>query len=514
MTKEEVSMSNHIRILVTSDVHGSIYPYSYADGTPRACGIAQLYPLIQSLRDENTLLLDNGDTLEGAPLSFYHHHSSPETLFPMTDVMKKMQYDYVNVGNHDFDYGEEALIRHLENVGAPCITNNFIYQGSPYGPNYVIREIAGKKIALLGVTTHFVSHWESPANIQNSQFPDAFTTVQKNVDFVKKLEKPDYIVVLYHGGFERDLQTGLLSEEETGENQAFRMIKSIPGIAVLLAGHQHQSLQGKLDNTVYTETAADGVELACVEIDVGTGVITSKIISGEGHADNTLLERIQKEEDACQKWLDQSLGSCAVDLKITDEDDARMHKSQLITFLNQVQMDATGADVSASALFLHATGFDQQITMRNLVSTYVYPNTLVVKKMSGRILKEYLEKNAEFWSIHSDREIGVNPDFDYPHPQHYNYDMLDGIEYIIQVSNPVGQRITSLTRNGVIVKDTDEFNVCVNNYRASGGGGFSMITHCPTVSVNLSSMVELLADYILKHQIIDFAPVHNIDVIK
>lgn len=507
-------MPNRIRILVTSDIHGSIYPYSYADGTPQNRGIAQLYPLIQSLRDENTLLLDNGDTLEGSPLSFYHYHSSPATLFPMTEIMKKMNYDYVNIGNHDFDYGEEALLHHLENVGAPCITNNFVFHGAPYGPNYVIRELAGKKVALLGVTTHFIPHWESPANIKNSEFYDAFETIQKNVAYVKKLEKPDYIIVLYHGGFEKDLKTGRPSEEETGENQGYRMIKSIPGIDILLDGHQHQSLHGTLDHTVYTETAADGVELACVDIDVDTGMITSQILQGDGKADASLLEGIQPEEDACQKWLDQSLGSCKVDLKITDEDDARLHKSQLITFLNQVQIESTGADVSASALFLHATGFDHQITMRNLVSTYVYPNTLVVKKMSGKILKDYLEKDAEFWSIHSDGTIGVNPVYDYPHPQHYNYDMLDGIEYIIKVSNPIGHRITSLTCKGVIIKDTDEFNVCINNYRASGGGGFSMVTSCPTVSANLSSMVELLADYIMKHPDIDFAPVNNIDVIK
>ena len=91
---------------------------------------------------------------------------------------------------------------------------------------------------------------------------------------------------------------------------------------------------------------------------------------------------------------------------------------------------------------------------------------------------------------------------------------MDGIEYIIKVSRPVGQRIVSLTRNGEIIRDDQEFNVCINNYRASGGGNFSMIPACPAVSVNLSSMVELLADYISAHQIIDFEPVNNITVIK
>ena len=104
---------------------------------------------------------------------------------------------------------------------------------------------------------------------------------------------------------------------------------------------------------------------------------------------------MEAEEAECQKWLDQPLGETAIDLRIADEDDARLHKSQVITFLNKVCEDCSAADISGNALFLHARGFKQQITMRDLVSTYVFPNTLVVKKVTGKILKEYLEvRNA------------------------------------------------------------------------------------------------------------------------
>ena len=94
-----------IRLLATSDVHGYIYPYSYADGTNFNGGFARLKTLIDALRDENTLVLDNGDVLEGSPLSFYHYHQMPLDISPMTKVMNEMEYDYVNVGNHDFNYG-------------------------------------------------------------------------------------------------------------------------------------------------------------------------------------------------------------------------------------------------------------------------------------------------------------------------------------------------------------------------------------------------------------------------
>ena len=91
--------------------------------------------------------------------------------------------------------------------------------------------------------------------------------------------------------------------------------------------------------------------------------------------------------------------------------------------------------------------------------------------------------------------------------------MIDGVEYIIKVSNPEGSRITSLTRNGQFVKEDDEFTIAVNNYRASGGGNYNMIKNAPVVKEISESMVEILAEYIMHKKVIDFEPVHNIDVI-
>ena len=101
---------------------------------------------------------------------------------------------------------------------------------------------------------------------------------------------------------------------------------------------------------------------------------------------------------------------------------------------------------------------------------------------------------------------------DFPTPQHHNYDMLDGIEYTIKVSNPVGERIVSLTRNGKPIKDEDEFSLCINNYRAAGGGDYDMVKDAPTLQEIQRNVVEIIAEYIERHKVIDFTPVHNIKV--
>ena len=185
----------------------------------------------------------------------------------------------------------------------------------------------------------------------------------------------------------------------------------------------------------------------------------------------------------------------------------------MVTFLNMVQMETTKADISGTALFNGATGFDQNITMRNLVSTYTFPNTLVVKKVTGKILKEYLEKNAEYWTL-KNGSIAVNKSYESPTPMHFNYDMIDGIEYTVQVSNPLGSRIIEMKYNGEPVTEDQEFTLVINNYRASGSGGFDMIRNAPTVKTDLTNIVELLAKYIMEHQTIDITPVHNINIIK
>ncbi len=502
----------HIRILATSDVHGYIYPYSYANGMNQNIGFAKIKTLVDSLKTENTLILDNGDILEGSPLAYYHLHNRVDEISPMTIAMNEIGYDYVNVGNHDFNYGEEVLMMHLQNLKAPCITNNWYYHGRSFGPTYAIREIDGVKIALFGLVTPYITQWEKKSHIANSKFMDVVQTAKKTVETIKRLEKPDYIVCMYHGGFERDIVTGEITEDLTGENQAYQMLKEVSGIDILISGHQHRSLSGKLFNTYFTQTAANGTEVACIDIYPESNLIETCLLKNDMAADEGLMKLLQKEEDDCQAWLDQPLGTTNLDLTITDENDARQNKSQVVTFLNLVEKEATGAQLASNALFSGATGFRKEITMRDLVSTYVFPNTLVVKKVTGKVLREYLEKTAEFFTVKAGNKIGVNPSYDYPKPQHYNYDMVDGITYTIKVSNSTGSRITELLYEGTPVQDTDEFTLAINNYRAAGGGNYHMIKNSPTVKeVNLS-MVELLAQYITEHKVIDFEPVNNITV--
>ena len=502
-----------IRILATSDVHGTVFPYSYGDRKPVNEGFGRLKTLIDSLKDDHTLILDNGDVLQGSALAMYHNAFHPDEIAPVTSAMNDIGYDYVNVGNHDFDYGEEVLMMHLQNLKAPCITSNWYFHGKPYGPTYVIREMDGVKIAIFGLVTSYIPHWEKAAYIRHSRFKSVIDTAKKSVETIRRMEKPDYIICVYHGSLERDPDTGEPTEDLTGENEAYELLRSVAGIDVLIMGHAHRSLSGTLFHTVYTETAYNGRQLACIDLYPETHRIETAILSCDTPADETLLKHVQKEEDECQKWLDRPLGHTDMDLTIHDRTEDRIHKSQFITLLNKVMMEASGADLASHPLYPHTKGLPENITMRSVVSSYKFANTIVVKKITGAQLKEYLEQTARFFALRNDTII-INPAYLNPSPKLYNYDMADGIDYTIDVSQPYGERITELKRNGSPVKADDVFTIALNNYRAQGGGNYDILRHLPFVKEINTPINELLANYIYEHRNISFTPVNNIRVIR
>lgn len=501
-----------IKIYATSDIHGTLTPYRYSDNTEMKMGMMKLSPFMK--KDEFTLFVDNGDVLQGSPLDAYYqieHHD----IHPVAKVFNHMKYDYINIGNHEFNYGKDGVWQYLEESKATCITSNLFDQGKCFGKEYAIHEFdENHKIALIGVTTQYIPNWEQPCNIEGMTFENAFDIVKKRVETIKEKENVQGIVVVYHGGFERNLETGEPTEQLTGENLGYKMCHEIEGIDLLITGHQHRSIAGFCGNTCVTQTALNAQEVAYIEWDLDKHELTPTLIHADTEIDESLLSLFEEEEKATQAYLDQPIGKMKDgDLLIHDEFQARLHKHPIISFLNQVQTYCTHAQLSSCALFNGATGFRNEITMRDLASTYPYPNTLVVLKITGSILKQYLEKCAEYFSIIDD-EIAVTPRYIAPKPQHYNYDMVDGCDYTIKVSNPVGSRIVDLRVNEKEVKEDDTFTIVVNNYRAACGGDFFMFKDCEIVASLQDDMVECLTRYMKENPLIEVNHKENIKIMK
>ena len=506
-----------VRILATSDVHGYITPFSYASRKESNGGLSKLAVQIAALRDENTIVVDNGDTIQGSPLLYYHHLFESEKENPMAVAMNYIGYDYLNTGNHEFNYGFQNALRFYKDVHAKWICGNISYQNKPLNAPYIIHTFKnGKKIALLAALTDYITNWEQPRNIVDVTVEDVFTFVKRTVKEIQEKESVDAIVLLYHGGYECDFETGEAIETLTGENVGYKICKEIPGITAIVSGHQHRSIASYCNGVCTTQTNANGCELAMIDIifDEGKVVATSQVMKAGHDYNQEMLDGIQKIENACQEWLDKPLGELDHgDLLIHDDFDARLHKHPMVTFLNEVQLDKAKAQISGVSLSSGVAGFNHSISMRDIVSTYVYPNTLVSLEMSGLNIKKYLEQCAEYFAIDSEGNIGVNPSWLDPKPMPYNYDMLDGIEYTIKVGNPVGQRVIDMKFNGKEFDLNQMYLVVVNNYRATGGGNFEVFKQSKIHEEIQVDVVECIADYIQKHKIIHVDHKENIKVI-
>lgn len=501
-----------IKLFATSDVHGNVSPYKYSDRSLAEAGLARLATYIRQHKDEDTILIDNGDLLQGSPLCYHHHLYNEEDVNPVVHVLNELDYDYFNIGNHDFNYGQEVLYHGMQVMDAKCITTNITDGTHRFEYDYVIHQIKGVKIALVGLTNDYIPNWEIPSHITGLSFENAYTKCASVVEKIKKNNEADYIVVVYHGGFEKNFD-GTPLNTPSHDNQGYRIVSDIEGIDVLITGHQHRTICQNIHNTFVTQTAQNGMELAHIEIDTDTREITGQLILADSDIDQRVMGIIQKEEEATQTWLDEPVGGFDIgDCLISDEMDARIHKHSCVSFLNQIQKDYYQADCSASALFNDAFGFNHQITMRDIVSTYVYPNTIIMVKITGKNLKAYLEQAAKYFDV-KDQEVVISKDYCDPKPIHYEYDMVDGVDYVIKVGNPVGERIENLMFNGKEIAEDQELTFVVNNYRLAGGGNYTMLDECEVLKDDGKEMVEIIAEYIMKNNPVVIDHKDNIKVI-
>ena len=173
--------------------------------------------------------------------------------------------------------------------------------------------------------------------------------------------------------------------------------------------------------------------------------------------------------------------------------------SDLANFINTVQLEASGAQIASSALPNEFKGLPTEVTIRDVVSTYIYTNTLVVLEMTRPALKQYIERSAAYFDHDEDGNLCIADEFLRPKVQHYNYDFFSGIHYTIDARNPVGQRVTSIVLDGRELGEDEPVTVCVNSYRFCGTGGYDMLPRQKVAREVLTDVADAMIDYITSH---------------
>ena len=481
----------NLTIYFTSDLHSYIYPTDYRSQEEKDLGLFKCASQFQ--KDGNTLVIDGGDLLQGSPLGAFCHDTVGSAA-QFAQIMNRCGYDYVTLGNHDFNYGMPYLDSYLDALRARCVCENVRWAGG--GVRFPARVHVlenGLRIGIVGIVTDYVNIWERPEHLSGIRIKDPIPAAAAALLSLKG--KVDLTVCVYHGGFERDLASGR-TLSATHENVAYRICQELD-FDILLTGHQHMSVPGQtLFGTFVVQPSDRGQEFIRVEAVISGEEkrITSKTVPAHGACRREWLEEFSEMEHGAQNWLDEVIGT--LPHALTPDTPLRMASegNALADLFNAVQLWASGAQLSATSLANDVAGLPKTVRRRDLLIAYPYTNTLAVLEITGKVLKAALERSAEYFSRGEDGRLCVSDVFLRPKVEHYNYDYYAGVSYVYDISRPVGERVTSMRVNGQDVREEDTFTICLNSYRASGTGGYDFYVSCPVVREIGTEMADLILD--------------------
>lgn len=503
-----------LTILSTSDVHGYLYPTNYSHRTDKEdYGFLKVATKIDQIKtqadaDEWVITIENGDFIQGSPLTYFTAKKQAKYRSIYSQLTNAADYDAGILGNHEFNYGLPYLQQCEAKRNYPILAANLkenTGDGVLDAP-YKILTHAGVKVGILGLTTQYIPHWEQKEHIVGWQFESAVKVAKKWVPILRK--QVDVVIVAYHGGFECDLATGNPSERLTGENEGYQLLSEVPGIDALVTGHQHREIATICQGVPTTQPGEKGKYIGAIELELNEHRKVEKqsthLISVADVVPAFKFEKLTTDlQTKVENWLDEPMGKVAGNMKITDPMNARMSGHPYLTFINQVQMAATQTDLSATALFNdEVLGYDSTVTMRNIVNSYVYPNTLVVSEITGVDLKQALERCASFFTLNSNGKVTVSKKFREPKKQYYNYDIYSGINYAFDLNKPANHRLIALSYHGKPVQDDQKLAIVLNQYRGIGGGDYSMFQANKIVREVQIDMTELISNYFAKHPIV------------
>jgi 2',3'-cyclic-nucleotide 2'-phosphodiesterase / 3'-nucleotidase / 5'-nucleotidase len=494
-------------LLGTTDVHGRVYNHDYYTGHATDHGLVLLKPLVDSIRDAHpgrTFLFDSGDLLQGNPLGLVYARQHATEPNPIIRAMNLMAYDAAAIGNHEFNYGLEHLGRAIDQADFPFVSANIFRHGTQehaYAPYTLIPvpSPAGDTL-LIGVTGNTppgVHVWDRD-NVEGVlEFREIVSSV-RGVVAEMRAHGADIVVVLSHGGL-RGTSYDTATTGLPAENAAIALAAAAPGIDVIFMGHTHREVADTVVNGVLLTQARNWAQslaaatLTAERTDRGQWRVVRRgaeiLRPRQDLVDHAFQDSLRWEHERTVAYVNARIGH-ATERLVAHE--ARVRDTPIIDFINEVQRRVSGAQLSATAAFQLAAELPAgDITIAHIAALYPYDNTLRAIEISGAQLRAYIEKSAEYYAGWPAPAGGTVTNFDVPG---YNFDIVSGVDYTLDISRPVGQRVTSLTFEGRPVTDGQTFTMALNNYRQAGGGGFDMIAGAPVVYDRGEDVRDLLIE--------------------
>jgi len=564
-----------LRVLETTDLHVHMADYDYyQDKSAATLGLARTATLIERARAEapNVLLIDNGDLIQGNPLGDYvakERGLNPGDVHPVYKAMNLLRYDAGNIGNHEFNYGLDYLVRALSGARFPYVNAN-VYRDDgdadpandkPYFTQYTLldrtltteeRTREDIKIGIIGFVPPQIMIWDRTNLTGKVTARDILETAQALVPQMRA-QGADLVIAVPHSGL------GTAVAEKLQENATYRLA-GVGGIDAVLFGHSHlvfpsetfagidgvDIAKGKINGVPATMPGFWGSHLGVVDFRLSRRadrvwqVIESSaaalpITRREGNAtvalvepDARILAAVNEEHEATIAWMRKAVGQTDAPIHsyfalVQDDPSIQIvtnaQKEYVERLIRGTEYDglpvlSAGAPFKAGGLPgpEYYTNIPQgEIALKNVADLYIYPNTLQAVLITGATVREWLERSAGiFYQIDANKREEqplINPFF-----PAYNFDVIDGVTYQIDVSqpsrydprgimaSPESHRIQDLRFAGKPIDPQQKFIVVTNNYRASGGGAFPGLDGKNIIIEAPDENRTVLANYILNNK--------------
>lgn len=520
-----------LQILGTTDIHTNLANYNYyLDAESADVGLANTAALIEQARAENpnTLLFDNGDLIQGTPLGSYkalENVLKPGEVHPAIAALNALKYDGGTLGNHEFNYGLAFLDEVLNDAQYPVVNAN-TYDAKTkkhmYTPYVILdKEVVdytGKKhtlkIGVTGIVPTKIVEWDA---IHLAGKVDMQKPVEAVKEIVPEMQKAgaDVIVVLSHSGIGEDTYV------EGAENVGYQ-IAQIEGIDALITGHSHLTFPGDykdLKNVDQEKGTINGVPTVMAGsygshlgvIDLKLELQGSKwvVVDGQGsirsikkeglQPSKTVLNAIKEAHEGTLKYIRQPVGETTAPIhsyfSMVQDDSSIQIVTQAQKWYIEKELKGTADEktplLSAGAPFKAGSRNNPAdytnipvgpLAIKNMADIYHYDNTVATIKVTGAQAIEWLEMAAGIFATIDPNKIEEQNIID-PEARSYNFDVLDGLTYQIDVTSPAkydrrgnltdekANRIKNVQYAGKPIDLKQEFIIITNNYRVGGSYG-------------------------------------------
>ncbi|HDR4558274.1 bifunctional 2',3'-cyclic-nucleotide 2'-phosphodiesterase/3'-nucleotidase [Bacillus cereus] len=566
----------NLRILETSDIHVNLMNYDYYQTkTDNKVGLVQTATLVNKAREEskNSVLFDDGDALQGTPLGDYVANKindpkkpvDPSYTHPLYRLMNLMKYDVISLGNHEFNYGLDYLNKVISKTEFPVINSN-VYKDDKdnneendqnyFKPYHVfekeVEDESGQKqkvkIGVMGFVPPQVMNWDK-ANLEGKvKAKDIVETAKKMVPKMKA-EGADVIVALAHSGVDK-------SGYNVGMENASYYLTEVPGVDAVLMGHSHTEVKDVFNGVPVVMPGVFGSNLGIIDMQLkkvdGKWEVQKEqskpqlrpIADSKGNplvqSDQKLVNEIKDDHQATIDYVNTAVGKTTAPINSyfsLVQDDPSV---QLVTNAQKWYVEKLFAEngqyskykgipvLSAGAPFKAggrngATYYTDipagTLAIKNVADLYVYPNTLYAVKVNGAQVKEWLEMSAGQFNQIDPKKTEEQPLVNIGYPT-YNFDILDGLKYEIDVTQPAKydkdgkvvnantNRIINMTYEGKTVADNQEFIVATNNYRGSSQT-FPGVSKGEVVYQSQDETRQIIVKYMQETPVIDPAADKN-----